>query len=809
MKEVFEVNPQRICHSHFRFARWSLWALALVFSAFQVQAADEHLLPVRYESDTGKVLLEIRPGGGEMIYHNTLATGLGTASPLLDRGQVGISALVRFERRGPRVLLVRENAGHRALTDDEALSRSVMESFPRSVLAAFDIEEELEGRLLVDATEFFLSDVFEAALAIESAGLGTVELDRRRSYIDLDHTKSFPSNSEIRAVLTFASSDPHIELRRHSPDGRSVVLEQHHSFLALPDEGYRSREFHPRAGFFPHAFFDYAQGLDSDYWRRWIMRWRLEPSDPEAYLRGELVEPVRPIRYYMDPAIPEPYRTAFIEGGLWWNGLFEAAGFRNAFRILDLPEGVDPLDARYNVIYWVHRSRRGPSVGPSFKDPRTGEILKTVVRMDSYRSLVNHDIWMGFLPAAGPRGLAWNSEEMAMARRRQHSAHEIGHTLGLAHNFIAATHDRASVMDYPAPLTRLDADQNLNLSRAYAPGPGAHDRIAIRYGYTWYQDAESEAQGLAEILKEAEELGLRFITGGHAAPAGSFADATVWVEGSNMLDALGCALAVREVLIERFDERALSDGEPFSFLNRRFAHVYLHHRPALEGATKLIGGMEFAYALKGDPLEPTRIVNASDQRSALELVLSALEPENLRIPERVSRLIAPTPFGWNSDEELFPASAGPAFDPLTAAHSLAQEIVDGLLHPERLARVASFHARDREFPSLSEILTRLIAATWEAEPEEQAPELRLLSRRAALDGLLDVAGGKETTALVRAEVERTLEALRDLLDEGAPGASAAEVALRSAARRDIDRYFRGEDDASKRPRPAPIPLPWP
>lgn len=807
------MNPQRICHSRFRFARWNLWALALVFSALQVQATDDHLLPVRYESDTGKVLLEIRPGGGGMIYHNTLATGLGTASPLLDRGQVGFSALVRFERHGPRVLLVRQNAGFRAMTGEQALDRSVRESFPRSVLAAFDIEEVGERSLLVDATEFFLSDAFEAALAIESAGLGSVQLDSRRSYIDSAYTKSFPSNSEIRAVLTFATKNPHLELRRHAPDGRSVTLELHHSFLALPDDGYRPRRFHPRAGYFPHAFFDFAQEFDTDYRRRWISRWRLAPSDPEAYLRGELVEPVQPIRYYMDPAIPEPYRTAFIEGGLWWNELFEAAGFRDAFQILDLPEGVDPMDARYNVIYWVHRSRRGPSVGPSFKDPRTGEILKTVVRMDSYRSLVNHDIWMGFLPAAGPRGLALDSEEMAMARRRQHSAHEIGHTLGLAHNFIAATHNRASVMDYPAPLARLDADQNLNISLAYAPGPGAHDRLAIRYGYTWYPDAASEAEGLAEILKEADELGLRFITGGHAAPGGSFAEATVWVEGSNMLDALGCALAVREVLIGRFDERALAVGEPYSFLNRRFAHVYLHHRPALEGATKLIGGMEFAYALKGEALEPTRVVSARDQRSALELVLSALTPDHLRIPARVARLIAPTPFGWDSSEELFPAAAGPAFDPLTAAHSLAQEIVDGLLFPERLARVASFHSRDRELPSPDEVISKLVSATWQETPDDADVELHLIARRAVLDGLLDLAGKAEAPTLVRSTVEFHLKNLRNAIEHhfataGSEAGPAVDAHF-AAALRDIDLYFGGQDDPSQRPRPAPIPLPWP
>ncbi|HEX5520138.1 MAG TPA: DUF5117 domain-containing protein, partial [Longimicrobiaceae bacterium] len=407
-------------------------------------AADALLLPVRYDAASGKAFLTIPRFGEELLYLNTLATGLGTAG--LDRGQVGIDAVVRFERRGARVLLVRPSTTHRAVGGDSALVASVEEAFPRSVLAAFKIEREGPDGVTVDATDFFLSDMFDVAGRIRSARLGTVRLDRERSYIAAERTRAFPRNTEVRAVLSFISDDPHIELRRHAPDGRSLTLEQQHSFVRLPERPLAARDFDPRAGLFSTSFFDFAQPFDADYRQRGVVRWRLEPSDTAAYLRGELVRPVQPIVYYLDPAIPEPYRTAFREGGMWWNEVFQAAGWKDAFRIEPLPAGADPMDARYSMLYWVHRQQRGPSVGPSQTDPRTGEILTTVVRMDSYRSLVDHDVYLGLLPAAAPGGLQLSAEEFAMARRRQHAAHEIGHTLGLAHNFAAAAQGRASVM---------------------------------------------------------------------------------------------------------------------------------------------------------------------------------------------------------------------------------------------------------------------------------------------------------------------------------------------------------------------------
>jgi hypothetical protein len=774
-----------------------------------VEAAAADVLPLRHDEDTGRVFLTIPRLGEDLLYLNTLATGLGLPGAGLDRGEVGLNALVRFERRGARVLLVRPNTAFRAVSGDAALERSVAESFPRSVLASFAIQNHEDGRIVVDATDFLLSDVFDVIGRLRTARLGTVRLDRDRSFIDARQTKAFPTNTEVRAVLSYVTDDPGPELRRMAPDGRVVTLEQHHSFLRLPDPPMAIRRFDPRAGIFPFTFFDFAQPFDGDYRQRGLVRWRLEPTDPAAYLRGELVEPVTPIVYYMDPAIPEPYRTAFVEGGEWWKGVFEAAGWRDAFRIEPLPPGVDPLDARYPMIYWVHRVERGPSVGPSFRDPRTGEILTTVVRMDSYRSLVNHDIYMGLVPAASDSPLQLGAEEFAMARRRQHTAHEIGHTLGLAHNFIAATQDRASVMDYPYPLIRLDGQGRLDISDAYSPSPGPHDTFAVRYAYTWYPTAEAEAAGLASLLRDAEARGLRFVADAHVGGAGSIPGASQWIEGADMISALRRTMAIRRVLLERFDARAAQPGEPLAVLNRRFAHVYLHHRYALAGTTKYIGGMDFTYAMSGGDIPATRVLPPEDQRQALTLIVEALEPRELRVRDAILTIIPPVPFGYDDDLLLVRSPSGTAFDPIALAHSLAQEIVDGLLDPRRAARVALFHARDTANLSLDELMTALVNASWGAAPASDAMDaaLRRATQRAVVDGLLDLAGSREAMPDVRAAAESQLERLLARLD--ADAGRDEDPAHRAAVSRDIERYLAGDDRPEQRPRPEPVRLPWP
>jgi hypothetical protein len=799
---------------HFFVASLTALVLASASSLPAVAGAQEApLIGVRVDADRNKVLLDVPTArlGVELLHQSVLATGGGMPALGLDRGQVGNSVVIKLERRGKRVVMLRDNWNVRAVGGRDAEWRAAREAFPSSVLAAFPIESEANGVLTVDATSFFLTDTYGIADGIRRAQGGNARVDASRSWFDAARTKAFPRNTEVHAVLTFGVDNPGGVLRRSTPEPSAPTFELHHSIVALPDaEGFRPRAYDPRSGVFGVDFQDFSQGLDRLYGGAYANRWRLIPKDPAAYLRGELTEPVTPIVYYLDPGIPEPYRKAFLEGGNWWNTVFQAAGWKNGFQVRELPAGVDPMDARYNLVYWVHRAGPGPSVGPSLEDPRTGEILRTVVRMDSWRSLVDYNIYAGLLPAAGSAGLNVSAEDFAMSRRRQHVAHEIGHTIGFAHNYIAHAQGRSSVMDYPFPLITVTPSGTLDLRDAYRPFAGGWDSVAVKYAYTWYPDAATESAGLATLMRETLSRGLRFVGDQDANANGSIPEVTRWVEGKTMFDAVERTGAVRRIAIDKFDERAIRPGEPMALLNMRFAHVYLHHRYSLEGLVKYVGGMDYRYAMRGDGQTPTTIVPAADQRRALTMALDYLEPTQLAVPSRVQSLIPPFPPGLDEQFEWIGSAGGTAFDEISLAGGLATEVIEGLMHRERLARVALFRARSAEFPSVDDVLTTIVARTWGAAPstDGQTQSLRRTVQRVVLNTLLDRAGDKSALPDVRAVAALQLELLDKRL-AAQTGGSAADRALRASARREIEAFFDGEDDPSARSRFRVIPLPWP
>ncbi len=765
---------------------------------------------VKVDADRNKVLLEIPAErlNKDFLHQSTLATGMGALG--LDRGQLGSSVVVRFERRGKRVLLVRDNWSVRAPGENAAEQRAAAEGFPTSVIANMPIESEANGTLVVDATSFFLSDTYGIAESVRRGQQGNARVDAGRSFVDGDRSKAFPKNTEIHAVLTFAVDNPGAQLRRVAPDAGSVTMEVHHSLVALPDSaGFRARQGDGRSGVSGPQFFDFSQSFDGTYRNAIAGRWRLVPKDPAAYQRGELTEPVTPIIYYLDPGIPAEYREALREGGMWWNKTFEAAGFKNAFSVRDLPAGADPMDARYSMLYWIHRNGPGPSVGPSFSDPRTGEIVRTVVRMDAWRSLIDYNIYAGLLPAAGPQGLSVSADAFAMSRRRQHAAHEIGHTLGFPHNYIASAQGRTSVMDYPFPLITLNAKGEIDLSKAYAPAGGAWDTLTVRYGYTWFPDAASEKAGLEKIIKDGLTRNVRFIADQHSGPEGSIPDATRWQEGATAFEAVERTSKVRNLLIEKFDDRAIKPGEPMYLLNMRFAHVYLHHRYSLESVVKFVGGMDFRYAMRGDGQTPTQILPAASQRKALGVALDALEPAGLAVPERVLAMIPPVPPGGDASFAWL-GYAGTAFDQVTLAGGLATEVIEGLLERDRAGRLVLFSARDAANPTLDEVIRTIVNRTWGApvSSDNNAQAMRRTVQQVVVNTLLDRAGDAEALAEVRSICELHLSALRARV-AGMTGGSAADRALRAKTVRDIDKYFDGDDDPKSRSRYPVIVLPWP
>jgi len=769
-------------------------------------------VPICWDASEGKLLMEVSRFGEEFLYLTYLATGVGANELGLDRGvplqgEGGPhSSLVRFERVGPRVLLVLTNTRYRAQTQSEALPQGVAEQFPVSVLRGWKIEAEEGGRVLVDATQFFLGDAAGVAARLKQQKQGDWKLDvEDRSVIFLPRTKAFPRNTEVEVLLTFASDNPGPLVRWTAPDGRSLTLRVHHSLVALPETPYRPRRFDPRVGGLPLEFNDYAQPLDGRLTQRNILRWRLErPAGAPA----GLAEPVQSIAYYLDPAMPEPIRSAVREGALWWNGVFEAAGFKNAFQVRDLPAGADAMDIRYSIIQWGHRADRGWSWGDNVADPRTGEILKAVVFMDSHRMRTDYNLWAGLeSPETGSGNEcyagAWgvpdwvadldpktSAEALVLARARQLGAHEVGHTLGLAHNFAASTYGRASVMDYPAPLVKL-SDGEVDLSEAYEPGPGAYDRFAIQYMYTPFAPGEEEA-GLKRIIEDGLRRGMLFLSDADTRPAGaSDPRANLWDNYSDPATDFRRAVEVREALLEKFSAAALKEGEPLGLLEERLAPVYFHHQFALAGLVKVIGGMEYVYAVQGDGQEATRLIDPVRQREALELLQEALQPEALALPEEVVAQLAPPAFGYEKNPSYaFRSQTAPAFDELGAARSLATMIVDGALNRERAARLVAFAGRQEEPLTLVGVVESLLDATWHQrwEADERLAALQGVAQRAVLDRLLALAADEKATPEVRAVAEWALaDLVDDIKDQENP--NPLGEAVRQLAERDITRFL--------------------
>ena len=769
------------------------------------------LIPLYLDERQGKLFLEIPRDSMRVLAFFLQSTGLGSNPIGIDRGANGPDQVARFDRNGDHVLVVFENWSYRGNSSrDPGLATTVAQSFPASTVAALPLLAVEDGRLLVDATDFVYRDWLDVSGTLARTNEGTYTLARDRSSIDRAYTKAFPENTEIDVALTFAAQGkPGETVSSIVPDGRAFTLRQHISLVQLPDAEYRPRALDPRVGFFGITFKDYAQPIQGSLEQRWISRHRLErvnPNDPNSAFR-------KPIVYYIDPGIPEPLRSATVEGARFWEEAFNQAGLRGAFRVEMLPAGADPMDARYNAVMWVNRNERGWSFGGSQGDPRTGEIIKGVAHMDSHRNRTDYNIYAALVGAAP----AAADTAFVLARIRQVTAHEIGHTIGMAHNYIASTYERGSVMDYPAPRVRLDASGQIDLRAAYDRGPGAYDVWAVRWAYGIFPPG-TERDSLEAIVREGLRKGYLFLSDADARPEfASDPRVNLWDDAATELEFLRAQTDVRRVAMRRFGLANLRPGEPVALLQERLAPLYFFHRFAINSATKAIGGLEYSNAVVGDGQQASRSVSPARQRQVLSSLIAALQPDELAIPDTVLTLLAPRPFSYSGSVELFGARTRPAFDELGASRSLAQMIVDGILQRERAARLVQQASYGDRPLTLAETIDSVIAGTWggAVPASSKLAALKRVTQRAVTDRLLILSADSGAAPEVRAMAQYKLTALAARAKAQARAGSVEQQAHFASIAADISRWIERRELPALSPALRPPPgdpfgedVPW-
>jgi Met-zincin/Domain of unknown function (DUF5117) len=764
--------------------------------------------PMYLDEAGGKLWLEIPKLDTEVLYSTGLATGLGSNDIGLDRGILTGSRIVKFERAGPRLLMVQPNYQFRALTTSAAEARTVRDAFARSVLWGFSIAAQTGDRVLVDFTEYLVRDGNDIAGRLRP---GSYRFDATRSSLYPPMTLGFPKNTEMEAELTFvrqpaaAAGGPGggggrggggaggggagaffegVGSVAASPEAASIRV--HHSIVELPDGNYKTRRFDPRSGFGSLEYENYAALPGQPMTQRFTRRHRLQKKDPSAAVS----EPVTPIIYYLDPGAPEPIRSALLEGARWWNQAFEAAGYKDAFRVELLPDGVSPLDIRYNVINWVHRSTRGWSTGASVTDPRTGEIIKGVVTLGSLRIRQDYMIAEGLLsPYKDGTETPNELTDWGLARIRQLAAHEVGHTLGIGHNYYDSEAGRISVMDYPHPLVTMKPDGTLDYSKVYDVGIGAWDKVAITYGYADFATGVDEAKALAAILEDGHKRDLWYLSN---QDMDAHPRVDQWSNGTDASAELKRMMAIRKASLAKFGEQAIKRDQPMATIEEVLVPLYLHHRYQVEATASVLGGIYFTYAMRGDGREPVRFASATEQRTALETLLATLKPSELALPRDLLKKIPPRPSGYGATRELFPRYTGQMFDAITPAVVAANMTVGFMLDNARAARLVEQHAIDPALPGLDAVIDQLMTSTFAPFPTDAyEAEIARAIQRVVVEHLMTLASSADMPQ-VRAIATHKLQQ-RQLRLTAAPGttglAAAHATLLASDIKRFLDRPF--------------------
>lgn len=661
-----------------------LLSIILVSSfSFSQETDYEGFMNFSYNDDSGKIILEIKNLDSEFMYINSLSRGVGNNDLGLDRGQLGNSRVVYFTKRGNKILLIQPNLRYVSNSSNYLENKAVEEAFARSVLFGFDIIEKSNDSYKIDITSFLISDAHGVSQRLKYSNSGSYTLNKSMSAIDLDRTKAFPKNIEFDVLLTFTGNPSGNLVRSVTPTASNLTVNQHHSFVELPDNNYKKRKFDPRSGSNPFIVYDYSTPIDEKLEQRFIVRHRLN----KKYPKQEISEPLDPIVYYIDNGTPEPVKTALIEGGNWWNQAFESAGYKDAFRIEVLPEDADPMDVRYNLIQWIHRSTRGWSYGASIVDPRTGEIIKGQVSLGSLRVRQDYMILSGLIDNPNDIENKALIKETSLDRIRQLSAHEIGHTLGFAHNYISSANNRSSVMDYPHP--KIDIiNGDINIDNAYSKNIGDWDKVTVRYAYTDFQENENEEIKLNQIIEEAVNKGLYFLSDSDSRPVGSANPFShLWDNGEFPYKELNKLLKVRDLALKNIDLENLIDGEPYDRIEDILVPIYMLHRYQIESTAKAIGGVDYLYFVKNLNNDKVKFVNSKLQKESLESLLNVLNPKNLVLPDNLIEILSPRSFRNPRTRENFESNTGVTFDYINASSSVINHTLTFLINPERINRI--------------------------------------------------------------------------------------------------------------------------
>lgn len=771
MKMLFSSNQLRkiwiltsilFLTSTFSFAQ----AIVSISEKTKNMKAFNGFLTYYWDESTGKVWLQIDKLDQEILYQTSLPAGLGSNDVGLDRGSMGNTSVVKFNRVGNKVLMIEPNYSYRAVSGGEAEKRAVEQSFAQSTLWGFSIGAETSGSVLVDASDFIIRDVLKVSNRLRSLKQGSYNLDASRSAMYQARTKNFPLNTEFEATLTFTNADGQTGnfVNSVSPSPEAITLRVHHTFAQLPDANFQTRLYDARSPYITNSFFDYSSPVNEPIQKNMILRHRLEKKDPSA-ARSEAL---KPIIYYLDNGTPEPIRSALLEGASWWNQAFEAAGFINAFQVKILPEDADPMDLRYNMIHWVHRSTRGWSYGGAVVDPRTGEIIKGNVSLGSLRVRQDYLIAQALLAPFEKDALPKDDKmlKMSLQRLKQLSAHEIGHTIGLMHNYISSAQNRASVMDYPPPMVTLNGKNEIDLSDAYTNEIGDWDKVSIQYGYTQFPNGTDEAKALDKILTDAAKKGLTFISDRDARDSGGLhPTAHLWDNGNDPIKELKKVMKIRSIALSDFGLNNIPKGTPVAMLEDLLVPLYLFHRYQVEAVSKQVGGMNYSYAVKGDGQITTSPLSKDVQLDALKALTSCMEPQFLTIPERIVELIPPRPAGFGYTKELFTRKTGLAFDPLAAAETAADMPLSFLFNVNRLNRMVQFQVSNNGL-GIDEMINFLIEKTWKSSRLKGMEGLiQKQNEQLLLTYLLATSIHEDASFASKAQILQALDSLKNYASE--------------------------------------------